>query len=154
MSTSSPSPPVDPGASLARLPLSRQDVGVVVSIGEQFARAFAAKDAGALRDLLAPDVDFRALTPDKFWEARSASEVVDDVILGRWLARADHIDALESVEHDAVVDRERVGYRLRGTNDDGPFVLEQQAYFTVADGRIAWLRIMCSGYRDPRSIGS
>jgi hypothetical protein len=127
-------------------------LGVVVSIGEQFARAFAAKDAGALRDLLAPDVDFRALTPYKFWESDSAAEVVDNVILGHWLERADHVDALESVEHDVVVDREHVGYRLRGTNGDGPFVLEQQAYYTVADGRIAWLRIMCSGYRDPRAL--
>jgi hypothetical protein len=125
--------------------------GVVVSIAEQFARAFAAKDAGLLRELLAPDVDFRALTPDKFWEAGSASEVVDDVILGHWLEPTDHIDALESFDHDIIVDRERVGYRLRGTNEDGPFVLEQQAYFTVADGRIAWLRIMCSGFRDPRA---
>jgi len=122
-------------------------VSVVVSIGEQFARAFAAKDAALLRELLAPDVDFRALTPNKFWEATSSSEVVDDVILGHWLEPTDHIDALESVDQDVIVDRERVGYRLRGTNDDGPFVLEQQAYFTVADGRIAWLRIMCSGYR-------
>jgi ketosteroid isomerase-like protein len=128
--------------------------GVVDSIGEQFARAFAAKDGGALRDLLAPDVDFRALTPNKFWEANTAAEVIDDVILGHWLEPTDHVDALESVDHDVVVDRERVGYRLRGTNNDGPFVLEQQAYFTVADGRIAWLRIMCSGFRDPRSIES
>jgi hypothetical protein len=75
------------------------------------------------RELLAPDVDFRALTPDKFWEASSASEVVDDVILGRWLEPTDRIDALE-----------------------------QPAYFTVADGRIAWLRIMCSGFRDPGAI--
>jgi hypothetical protein len=126
--------------------------GMVESIGEQFARAFAAKDAGLLRALLAPDVDFRALTPNKFWESGSASEVVDDVILGKWLEPTVHIDALESLDQDVIVDRERVGYRLRGTNENGPFVLEQQAYFTVADGRIAWLRIMCSGFRDPGAI--
>jgi ketosteroid isomerase-like protein len=116
-------------------------------VGEQFARALAARDASRLRELLAPDIDFRALTPNKFWESNSASEVIDDVMLGRWIEPTDHIDEVESIEHDTVVDRERVGYRVRGTNADGPFVLEQQAYYTVVDGRIVWLRIMCSGFR-------
>jgi hypothetical protein len=116
-------------------------------IGEQFVRAVAAKDGEALREILAPEIDFRALTPGRFWEASSAAEVVDDVILAHWFATGDRIDRVESIEHGVVVDRERVGYRLRVTNDDGEFIVEQQAYFDVEDGRIAWLRIMCAGYQ-------
>ena len=32
-------------------------------LGERFARTVAAQDAGALKELLAPQVNFRALTP-------------------------------------------------------------------------------------------
>jgi hypothetical protein len=32
-------------------------------------------------------------------------------------------------------------------NDDGQNLVEQQAYLSERDGRIGWLRIMCSGYR-------
>src|SRR5262245_37968968 len=115
--------------------------------GERFARAIAAKDVPALLDVLAPEVDFRAMTPGRFWEAASAQETVDDVILGHWFEPSDHIDALESVESDTVADRERVVYRFRVTNADGAFLVEQSAYFAVVDDRISWLRVMCAGYR-------
>ena len=118
-----------------------------MGIGERFARAVAAKDAPALLGLLAPEVDFRAMTPTRFWESNSAVEVVDDVVLGKWFEPTDLIESIEGIEHDVVIDRERVGYRFRVTNGDGAFIVEQQAYLGVQDDRIAWLRIMCSGYR-------
>jgi hypothetical protein len=116
-------------------------------IGERFARAVAAKDAPALLGLLAPEIDFRAMTPSRFWESNSAVEVVDDVVLGKWFEPTDLIESIEGIEQDVVIDRERVGYRFRVTNADGAFIVEQQAYLGVQDDRIAWLRIMCSGYR-------
>ena len=85
------------------------------------------------------------MTPNRFWEAGSAEAVVGDVIFGRWFEDSDRIDAIETIECDTVVDRQRVGYRLHVTNDDGAFAVEQQAYLDVQDGRITWLRIMCSG---------
>jgi hypothetical protein len=118
-----------------------------MTVGERFARAVAARDAPALRVLLAPQIDFRAMTPGRFWESSSAEEVVDDVILGKWFEPTDRIDAIEAIENDVVVDRERVGYRFRVSNGDGAFIVEQQAYLGVEDHGIAWLRIMCSGYR-------
>jgi hypothetical protein len=120
--------------------------GVVTDLGERFVRAIAAKDAPVLRDLLQPDIDFRAMTPGKFWEASTAPDLVDDIVFGRWFGPNDHIDAVEAIETATVVDRYRVGYRFRVTNDDGPFTVDQQAYFEVKDDRISWLRIMCAGY--------
>jgi ketosteroid isomerase-like protein len=119
-----------------------------VPAGERFARAIAAKDVPALLDVLEPDVDFRAMTPGRFWEAATAKEVVDDVVLGRWFEPSDRIDALESVESDTVADRERVVYRFHVSNPDGAFLVEQCAYYDVTDDdRIGWLRVMCVGYR-------
>lgn len=117
------------------------------TVGESFARAIAAKDAQGLLDVLGPTIDFRAMTPGRVWEATSPKELVDDVIFGHWFEETDHIDEVESIENDTIVDRERVGYRFRITNPDGTFEVEQQAYYEVADDKISWLRIACSGYR-------
>jgi hypothetical protein len=51
------------------------------------------------------------------------------------------------LETDMVIDRERVGYRLAVRNADRRFLVEQQAYLYGRDGRIAWMRVVCSGYR-------
>jgi hypothetical protein len=116
-------------------------------IGERFAQALAKKDQEELLDVLDPEVDFRGLTPGRFWEATSATAVVDDIILGAWFEADDHIDSLEDVQLGSVADRDRVSYLLRVSNPDGVHLVEQQAYFGVENGRINWLRILCSGYR-------
>lgn len=118
-----------------------------IPVGERFARAVAAKDTEGLLGLLDPQIDFRAMTPGRFWEESSAIAVVNDVIFGHWFAITDRIEAIEGIEHGMVVDRHRVGYRFRVTNDDGTYTVEQQAYLGVQDDRVSWLRIMCSGYR-------
>ena len=118
-----------------------------IPLGERFARAIAAKDAPALLRLLDPQIDFRAMTPGRMWEADSPAQLVDEVILGKWFEPSDRIDAIEAIENGEVADRESVRYRFRVTNNDGAFLVEQQAYLGVADDRIAFLRVMCSGYR-------
>jgi hypothetical protein len=123
------------------------EVAMTATVGERFARAVAAKDAPALLGLLAPEIDFRALTPGRFWESSSATEVVNDMIFGHWFEPTDRIDDVEAIENDVVVDRNRVAYRFHITNDDGAFIVEQQAYYNTDGDTIDWLRIMCSGYR-------
>jgi hypothetical protein len=129
---------------------------LVATIGERFAQALAAKDRAALRDVLDPAIDFKALTPRKFWEASSADALVDEVILGAWFEPKDHIDSLDEVRTSSVADRDHVSYRLHLTNPDGSFLVEQQAYFSVEGERIVYLRILCSGYRplDEQTSGS
>ena len=39
------------------------------TLGTQFVDALAARDRERLRALLHPQVDFRGLTPNRFWEA-------------------------------------------------------------------------------------
>jgi len=116
------------------------------SPGAAFAQALASKDYPRLRALLAPDVDFRALTPSRNWEAADSTTVVED-ILQQWFEESDEIEQVENVETDSFADRERVGYRFTVRNPDGRFLVEQQAYLSSRDGRIDWLRVVCSGFR-------
>ena len=116
------------------------------SVGVDFAHALAAKDPERLLGLLHPDIEFRALTPRRSWEA-DGPEAVLSVLLGHWFEEADDIQAVERLESDGFADRERVGYRLRVGNPEGVFLVEQQAYLSERDGRIAWMRVLCAGYR-------
>ena len=117
-------------------------------IGRDFAQALAARDPERLTEVLSPDVDFRALTPNRAWQTSTAQEFVTDV-LAAWFEENDHIDELLTLETVPIADRERVGYLIRGHNDAGPFVVEQQAYYEARGGRITWLRVLCSGFRPP-----
>jgi hypothetical protein len=115
-------------------------------LGRQFADALSAKDRSRMLDLLHDEIDFRGMTPGNVWEAGDPDQVVG-VFLGHWFEDSDEIDGLEKVETDAFADRERVGYRLRVHNPDGEFVVEQQAYLSEREGKIGWMRVLCSGYR-------
>lgn len=120
------------------------------ALGRAFAEALAAKDFDGVEALLDPDIDFRALTPRREWQAGHPAEVVAE-ILRTWFDDSDHIEELAAVDTGTVSDRQHVAYRFHGRADDGPFVVEQQAYYTVRDGRIDWMRIVCSGFR-PREV--
>jgi hypothetical protein len=116
------------------------------SLGASFAESLAAKDFDAIRDLLHPEVDFRGLTPRKDWEASDPDAVIGSV-LSTWFEDSDEIEELVQVETDAFADRERVAYRFRVRNPEGVFLVEQQVYLSERDGRIGWMRTLCSGYR-------
>jgi hypothetical protein len=116
------------------------------TLGTEFARALAAKEYDRIRDLIHPDVDFRALTPRRFWEVNDPETLISTV-LQQWFEDSDEIEALEHLETDSFADRERVGYRFRVRNPDGLFLVEQQVYLEERDGKIGWMRSVCSGFR-------
>jgi hypothetical protein len=114
--------------------------------GTAFAEALARKDFAAAAEVLHPEVDFRGLTPNRNWEAHSPDAVVSE-ILTMWFEDSDEIEELVELRTGQVADREHVAWRFRGRNPDGPFVVEQQAYIAEEDGRIVWMRVLCSGFR-------
>lgn len=120
---------------------------MAVDAGETFARAFAEKDFDRVREMLAPEIDFRGMTPRKVWEESSPDAIVDDV-LRKWLEDDETVREIESIDTGRVGDRHSVRYRFHvDVPGEGPHVMEQQAYYELTDGRISWLRVMCSGAR-------
>jgi hypothetical protein len=116
------------------------------ALGREFAEALGRKDFDAVVTLLDPMIDFRALTPRRTWAATDAGSVIDG-ILRQWFEDTDAIDEIVSIETDSFSDRQRVSYRFRGHNADGPFAVEQQAYYTQTDAQINYMRVLCSGFR-------
>jgi hypothetical protein len=112
----------------------------------RFTMALAARDADALRSLFGREVDFRALSPSRVWEARTPDALVHDVILGAWFEDDDAIERIELVQESRIGRRIRIGYRFRVSNADGAFTVEQQAFLDLTDGKFTWLRVLCSGF--------
>ena len=118
----------------------------ITTLGTAFAHALAGKDSTRMLDLIHPEVDFRALTPSRAWEADERDAVIE-VLFEHWFEPTDEIRALQTLETDSFADRERVGYRFDVSSPDGDFVVEQQAYLSERDGQIGWMRVVCSGFR-------
>ena len=116
------------------------------SLGTELAHAIASQDAGALCRLLSTPVTFRAVTPRRFFDAETAVDVAD-IILGIWFGPDKQVICITSLATDRVGDVEKVSYRLRVDLESGPSVVEQVIYYTEADGQIADLRLVCSGFR-------
>jgi hypothetical protein len=114
-------------------------------LGPAFAHALARADFAQVMEVLCPDVEFRALTPRRAWEADTAEETLP--ILRTWFDETKVVDAVVRVRTDVVGDRHCVTYRFAGEYPEGRFVIEQHAYYTERDGRIAWMRVVCSGFR-------
>jgi hypothetical protein len=124
-----------------------------VTFGETFARTLAAKDAVALKALLRPDLEFRGMTPGRFWEADTADGVVDDILLGQWFKPQDRITEVLGIETGELGVRQRVGYRFSVASSGQSYLVEQQAYFEETNGQIGWLRIMCAGFQPTMEVG-
>jgi hypothetical protein len=120
------------------------------TVGAEFAHALAAKNSSRILELLHPEIDFRALTPNRSWEAGDRDAVLS-ILLGRWFEDSDEIEGVEQIDEDTIADRERVGYRFSVKNPDGRFLVEQQAYLSSRDGQIDWMRVVCSGFRPATS---
>jgi hypothetical protein len=120
------------------------------SLGRAFAEAFTDGDEQRVRQLLSAEVDFKALTPNKSWQASGPAAVVSEVIRP-WLVDAEAIDELMEVTSHEFADTESVTYRWRGRDAEGPYVCEQHAYLTQRDGSIDWMRVVCSGFCAPKT---
>jgi hypothetical protein len=116
-----------------------------VEVAESFLQALAAADWSGVEAQLAPDVRLRALVPRAVREDEGP-----DAVVGRfkfWWAELDDFRLVDS-SVEPFAGQVRVTYRLAGTDaEDGPIVVEQQCYFTVADGAIARINSVCSGFQ-------
>lgn len=114
-------------------------------LGPAFAHALARGDFAQVMEVLCPDIEFRALTPRRGWEAQTAAETLG--ILRTWFDESKIVEDVLTVSTDIVGDRHSVTYRFAGEYPEGRFVIEQHAYYTERDDRIGWMRVVCSGFR-------
>ena len=62
----------------------------MTTLGERFVRALAAKDFAGVAAVAHPEVDFRGMTPGRFWEATGRDQVIEQV-LKQWFEDQDQM---------------------------------------------------------------
>jgi hypothetical protein len=123
---------------------------VRVSVADGFVEAILARDFPRARGLLHPEIDFRAMTPNRVWEAEDPAGVEE--VLRAWFEHPERkVERVDPTAPASVEDTLRVGWRVHGRGAEGPFVYEQQAYMREDDGQVVWLRVICSGPRPAAS---
>ena len=123
--------------------------GMAVASGTQVAErlldAFAERDFDAAADLFAGDGQLRALVPQAVREDEGP-----EAIANRFRFWWDELTELELLEREAARfhDRTTIRYRWRGRDpEDGWVEVEQEGYIRLgADGKIAAMNIVCSGF--------
>ena len=119
-----------------------------------FLDSLAAQDFARLGGTLAADARMRALLPAGPREWAGADAIANR--FARWFGGTEDFEFVEAAA-GTVGDRLHLHWQLRlraerlGT---GWFIVEQQAYAdTGEDGRLAWLDLLCTGYRSEAGHG-
>ncbi len=123
--------------------MSTQEHG---SIGSRFVDAISAKDRAGLADLFDHQVGFRGLTPHEAFEAQDPDGVIE-ILLGSWFEPPDHVKEILDVRTDPVAGRVQLRYRLRVESGGDSYLVDQQGYYDVVDGRIARMSLVCAGFQ-------
>ena len=113
-------------------------------LGLRLVRAIAEQDEAALRECFATDAEFRALIPRGLRERSGAADAAS--LISQWFGDSTELHLLDS-DNEEVGDRLRVSYRFAGVEEGEPYVVEQQLYCTVRDGKVARADLLCSGFR-------
>ena len=142
-------------------------------VGSRLIRAMVRGQFEEMRSLLDPNVRFRALTPHKFIKT-SKADPADGLIrvFRQWFHEdvGDDDQLAHPVELLAWTvapfgggGRYKLSYRIRAKSlemveefrvqglaelpDDVDWLVEQEAYYDVLDGRIAWMIVLCGGFQ-------
>lgn len=115
------------------------------AVAGAFVDALARRDFDAIGDCFSPAARMRALVPQRLRDETGPGAIAERFRF--WYADLGEFELVES-EVDAIADRVRIRYRVRGVDpEDGAVVQEQEGYATVDDGRIAAMNLVCSGFR-------
>ena len=114
-------------------------------IAGAFVDAIVARDVARAVALLHPEIDFRAMTPNRVWEADGPTGV--EAVLREWFEDPDEdVHGIEATEPVSLEDTVRVGWLVQISDADGPHLFEQQAYVRERDAQVGWMRVICSGW--------
>jgi len=119
---------------------------LALELGRRLIDGIVAHDWSGIQDCFEPDARLRAVVPQEnpFRDRVGGQEAADQI--RRWFGDAD-VTELVSSSVEPVGDRVHVAYRIHEHEPDGWYLVEQQAYIAPGDRGIAYLNLVCSGFR-------
>ncbi len=118
------------------------------SVAGAFLEGLAAQDFPRMAETLDDDAHLRALVPVGLKEWHGPDEII--ATFRRWFGDVEEFELVDALIGE-VADRLHMRWRIRvraQRHGEGWFVVEQQVYADAgADGRIARLSLLCTGFR-------
>ena len=106
-------------------------------------KAIAAQDVTAIAACFTDDAQIRALVPHALRERTGGTETA--ALIARWFGDSTELDLIDSHSGE-VGGKFHVSYRFQGIEEGKPYVIEQQLYCTLRDGKIQRVDLLCSGF--------
>ncbi len=113
------------------------------TVGARLVHAIAAQDEAAIAECFCDDATFRALIPSGMRERAGPDETA--ALIAAWFGDSTVIDLVET-RTDEVGGRLHLTYRFEGVEDGQPYVVQQELFCTLDDGKIAAADLICSGF--------
>jgi len=119
---------------------------LALQLGRRLIDGIVAHDWAGIESCFEPNARLRAVVPQEnpFRDRVGGQEAADQI--RRWFGDAD-VTELVSSSVKPVGDRVHVAYRIHEHEPGGWYLVEQQAYITAGDRGIAYLNLVCSGFR-------
>jgi hypothetical protein len=117
-----------------------------LAAGRVFVDAIVAHDWDAIAACFEPDARFRAVIPGKnpFRDRSGGEEAAAQ--MRSWFGDADVTELLSS-SVEPMGDRVHITYRIHEHEPDGWYLVEQHAFITPGSEGIAYMNLLCSGFR-------
>jgi ketosteroid isomerase-like protein len=119
-------------------------VSTAEDVGQAFVSALAAREFERAAALFHEDATLQAIPPSGYRERHGRSEI--EAQLRHWLDYC-HATRLAWSLVEPVGDRLHLAYRFDAERDGEPRLFEQHGFCELVDGRIASIRLICSGCR-------
>ena len=113
------------------------------NIGAELVKAIAALDASAIEACFTQDTHFRALVPPGLREKTGATEIAK--YIHGWFSDSTVLELVDS-KIGGLGEKVHISYRFRGVEEGKPYLIEQQLYCVVQDGKIRKADLLCSGF--------
>jgi hypothetical protein len=123
-----------------------EDLDQALSMGRSFIDSIVAHDWDRVAACFEPGARFRAVVPNAnpFRDRTGGTEAAAQI--RAWFGDADVTELVGSTV-EPMGDRVHLAYRIHEHEPDGWYLVEQHAYITPGAQGIAYMNLLCSGFR-------
>ena len=126
--------------------MTTEDMDLALSAGQTFIDSIVSHDWDRLASCFEPDGRLRAVVPStKPFRDQTGGEAAAAQIQA-WFGDADVTELLSSTV-ETMGDRVHLAYRIHEHEPDGWYLVEQHAFITPGHNGIAYMNLLCSGFR-------
>jgi hypothetical protein len=114
------------------------------NLGEKFIQFLADRNYNKMKELYHPDVTARLLIPGGLLTVYDSENLIKKI--SSWFADSEKFELVDS-QVDELGGKLGVRYKFRGIENNEAYIVEQQTFLKIIDGKIHSFDLLCSGFQ-------